>query len=122
MLNTSNFKKVFIAIVVIIFFVLFFYNFNFSKKVRDNSFAGNISQLTENYITIKNKDNLEKNFLINERTRFFKGRTEITKSEIKVGILVILEKENLQNEEFAKVIRILNDGNLKNPFPNKINE
>ncbi|PIR01917.1 MAG: hypothetical protein CO031_00335 [Candidatus Nealsonbacteria bacterium CG_4_9_14_0_2_um_filter_37_38] len=81
---------------------------------------GEIIQINDFDFVIKGKGDLEKIIVIKENTILEKGRTTIKKDDLKVGDqVVVIGSPNEQGQIEAKLIRIFNGEDIKNPpsFP-----
>ncbi|OGM10531.1 hypothetical protein A2Z67_02990 [Candidatus Woesebacteria bacterium RBG_13_36_22] len=81
---------------------------------------GEIIQINDSDFVIKGQSDLEKIIVIKEDTILEKGRMAIKKDDLKVSDqVVIIGSPNEQGQIEAKLIRIFNGGDIKNPsgFP-----
>jgi hypothetical protein len=112
-------KKTLKIILIILFFIFSFTLLRFFFDLRhgppkdwlDKTFAGKVSKIENNFLTVVDKRGLEKTFLISSSTNFYLGKKLVEVGNLKSEnfVLVEIEDKNISSEETisAKNVRIL---------------
>lgn len=115
----ENLKKVYIGIAVVVAALVLLNIAGFVFNLRsgpprewmENVFAGRVSAISSDSVSVIDANATVKSFVVTPRTRVMEGRKNVGIEELSLGLYVIVHSApRTENEEEAREIRFLTTG------------